>query len=440
MQPKLEKHPRYRVKNNGTMLVQFRFNNYKCFKNETVFNVVASNYYREKMENLIQVPQYALLRTAAVYGANASGKTKLFQAFNFMREVVLTSADKQSDNWQKSYAPFLLDTYSADQPSVFEVVFLMDDLQYRYGFELNGERIIAEWLFRKRSKEIKVLEFDGGPSVYYNEKYINPKIMKNLEDAKMFRSNSLIISSLSLWNDALSLNILNWFRRNNIISASLNTMAPRILNALELPKMKAKMIEFLRSADLGIFDVTPNEISIDELPNEIKRMLPEDAVNGPIVSGISISHKKYNEQHIPAGYAKLSLEKDESYGTYRFLSLAGPIINALETGSILWIDEIDNGLHYDLVRALVALFQDEKINIRNAQLIINTHNISLIDEADLFRRDQIFIVKKDRYGEATLIPISDFSIRETAKVGKLYREGRFGGVPYLEKLGTNINQ
>ena len=122
------------------------------------------------------------------------------------------------------------------------------------------------------------------------------------------------------------------------------------------------------------------------------------------------------------------------------MSLAGPIINALETGSILWIDEIDNGLHYDLVRALVALFQDEKINIRNAQLIINTHNISLIDEADLFRRDQIFIVKKDRYGEATLIPVSDFSIRETAKVGKLYREGRFGGVPYLEKLGTNINQ
>lgn len=422
------------------MLVQFRFNNYKCFKDETVFNVVASNYYREKMENLIQVPQYALLRTAAVYGANASGKTKLFQAFNFMREVVLTSADTQSNNWQKSYAPFLLDTYSADQPSVFEVVFLMDDIQYRYGFELNGERIIAEWLFRKRSKEIKVLEFDGGPSVYYNEKYINRKIINNLEDAKMFRANSLIISSLSLWNDALSLNILNWFRRNNIISASLNTMAPRILTALELPIMKAKMIEFLRSADLGIFDVTPNEISIEDLPDEIKRMLPEDAINGPIVSGISISHKRYDKQHLPAGYVKLSLEKDESYGTYRFLSLAGPIINALETGSVLWIDEIDNGLHYDLVRALVSLFQDEKINVHNAQLIINTHNISLIDDADLFRRDQIFIVKKNRYGEATLIPVSDFSLRESAKVGKLYREGRFGGVPYLEKLGININK
>jgi AAA15 family ATPase/GTPase len=392
------------------------------------------------MENLIQVPQYALLRTAAVYGANASGKTKLFQAFNFMREVVLTSADAQSNNWQKSYAPFLLDTYSADQPSVFEVVFLMDDIQYRYGFELNGERIIAEWLFRKRSKEIKVLEFDGGPSVYYNEKYINRKIINNLEDAKMFRANSLIISSLSLWNDALSLNILNWFRRNNIISASLNTMAPRILTALELPKMKAKMIEFLRSADLGIFDVTPNEISIEDLPDEIKRMLPEDAINGPIVSGISISHKRYDKQHLPAGYVKLSLEKDESYGTYRFLSLAGPIINALETGSVLWIDEIDNGLHYDLVRALVSLFQDEKINVHNAQLIINTHNISLIDDADLFRRDQIFIVKKNRYGEANLIPVSDFSLRESAKVGKLYREGRFGGVPYLEKLGININK
>lgn len=422
------------------MLVQFKFNNYKCFKTETVFNVVASKYYREKMENLIQVPQYALLKTAAIYGANASGKTKLFQAFHFMRDVVLTSADTQSNNWQKNYNPFLLDTYSADQPSAFEVVFLMDGIQYRYGFELNSERITAEWLFRKRSKEIKVLEFDGGESIYYNEKYINPKIMKNLEEANMFRVNSLIISSLSIWNDTLSLNILQWFRKNNIISASLNTMAPSILTALEFPKMKAKMIDFLRSADLGIFDVTPNEIATEDLPDEIKRMLPEDAVNGRIVSGISISHKKYNKQHLPTGYAKLSLEKDESYGTYHFLSLAAPIINALETGSVLWIDEIDNGLHYDLVKSLVSLFQDKNTNIYNAQLIINTHNISLIDEADLFRRDQIFIVKKDRYGEASLIPVSDYSLRETAKVGKLYREGRFGGVPYLEKLGININK
>lgn len=401
------------------MLVQFRFNNYKCFKDETVFNVVASKYYRDKMENLIQVPQYALLRTAAVYGANASGKTKLFQAFNFMREVVLTSADKQSNNWQRSYSPFLLDTYSAEQPSVFEVVFLMDGIQYRYGFELNEERILAEWLFRKRSKEVKVLEYNGGTSIYYNEHYINPKIMKNLEEAKMFRVNSLIISSLSMWNDQLSLDILNWFKQNNIISASLNTMAPRILSAIDHPKMKTKLMDFLRSADLGIYDVTSNELSETEL---------------------NISHRKYDERHLPSGFAKLSLEKDESFGTYRFLSLAEPIINALEKGSVLWIDEIDNGLHYDLVRALISLFQNEQVNIHNAQLIINTHNISLIDEADLFRRDQIYIVDKNRYGEATLTPVSDFSVRETAKVGKLYREGRFGGVPYLDKLGQNINK
>lgn len=401
------------------MLVQFRFNNYKCFKDETIFNVVASKYYRDKMENLIQVPQYALLRTAAVYGANASGKTKLFQAFNFMREVVLTSADKLSNNWQKSYSPFLLDTYSAEQPSVFEVVFLLDNIQYRYGFELNGERILTEWLFRKRSKEVKVLEYDGGTSIYYNEHYINPKIMKNLEEAKMFRVNSLILSSLSMWNDTLSLDVINWFKQNNIISASLNTMAPRILSAIDQPKMKTKLMDFLRSADLGIYDVTSNEISETEL---------------------NISHRRYDEQHLPSGFAKLSLEKDESFGTYRFLSLAEPIINALETGSVLWIDEIDNGLHYDLVRSLISLFQTETVNIHNAQLIINTHNISLIDEADLFRRDQIYIVDKNRYGEATLTPVSDFSVRETAKVGKLYREGRFGGVPYLDKLGQNINK
>ena len=101
---------------------------------------------------------------------------------------------------------------------------------------------------------------------------------------------------------------------------------------------------------------------------------------------------------------------------------------------------MDNGLHYDLVKALISLFQSKDINIYNAQLIINTHNISLIDEADLFRRDQIFIAEKNRYGEASITPISEYRLRETSKIGKLYREGRFGGVPYLDKLGRNINK
>lgn len=422
------------------MLVQFKFNNYKCFKGETIFNIVSSKYYKDKLENLIQTPHYALLRTAAVYGANASGKTKLFQAFYFMREVVLTSADNQSNTWQKDYSPFLLDTTSETASSTFEVVFLKDDIQYRYGFELNSNRILAEWLFRKKGKEIRILEFDGHDT-YYNEHYINTKIFNNLSSAKMFRENSLIISALSMWNDELSKSILDWFKHNNIISTSLKTMTPNIRTALNSPAMKSKIIDFLRSADLGISDVTPNEVPLEEiLTGDFKEMMPDDAIGRHINVGINVVHRKYDDQHLPTGYVKFRLESDESYGTYRFFSLAEPIINALETGSMLWIDEIDNGLHYDLVKALVALFQSEEINIHNAQLIINTHNISLIDDADLFRRDQVFIIEKNRYGEAFLTSVSDYSLRETAKVGKMYREGRFGGVPYLEDLGRNINK
>lgn len=422
------------------MLVQFKFNNYKCFKGETVFNVVASKYFKDKLENLIQAPQYALLRTAAVYGANASGKTKLFQAFYFMRNVVLSSADNQSNTWQKDYSPFLLDTTSEAASSSFEVVFLKDGIQYRYGFELNKNRILTEWLFRKKGKEIRILEFDGHDT-YYNEHYINTKIFNNLSSAKMFRENSLIISALSMWNDELSKSILDWFKHNSVISTSLNTMTPNIRTTLNSPAMKTKIIDFLRSADLGISDVTPNEVPLEEiLTGEFKEMMPDDAIGRHINVGINVVHRKYDDQHLPAGYVKFRLESDESYGTYRFFSLAEPIINALETGSVLWIDEIDNGLHYDLVKALVALFQSEEINIHNAQLIINTHNISLIDDANLFRRDQVFIIEKNRYGEAFLTSVSDFSLRETAKVGKMYREGRFGGVPYLEDLGRNINK
>lgn len=422
------------------MLVQFKFNNYKCFKDETVFNVVASKYYKDKSENLIQTPQYSLLRTAAVYGANASGKTKLFQAFYFMREVVLTSADNQTNTWQKNYSPFLLDNNSENASSTFEVVFLKDGIQYRYGFELNNNHILAEWLFRKKSKEIRILEFDGHDT-YYNEHYINTKIFSNLSSAKMFRENSLIISALSMWNDELSKNILDWFKHNSVISTSLNTMTPNLRTALNSPTMKTKIIDFLRSADLGISDVTPNEVPLEEiLTSEMREMMPNDAIGKFINLGFNVVHRKYDDQHLPIGYVKFRLESDESYGTYRFFSLAEPIINALETGSVLWIDEIDNGLHYDLVKALVALFQSDETNIHDAQLIINTHNISLIDDAVLFRRDQVFIIEKNRYGEAFLIPVSDFSLRESAKVGKLYREGRFGGVPYLEDLGRNLNK
>ena len=167
------------------MLVQFKFNNFKCFKDEALLNLVASNYFKEESNNIVSTPFYSVVKTAAIYGANASGKTKLFLAFDFMRSVVLHSANNVNNNiWQNKYDTFRLSTESREASSSFEVVFIIDNVQYRYGFELDKNEIYTEWLFRKKSKEIKVfyqlsvLTNFGGHCFLYNKqigrKYFHP--------------------------------------------------------------------------------------------------------------------------------------------------------------------------------------------------------------------------------------------------------------------------
>ena len=158
------------------MLVQFKFNNFKCFKDETLLNLVASNYFKEESDNLISTPFYSVVKTVAVYGANASGKTKLFLAFDFMRDVILHSANNVNSNiWQQKYDPFRLNIQSREASSSFETVFIIDGIQYRYGFELDKTQIHTEWLFRKKTKEINVFYRDE-EGIEYNSVYVNKKI------------------------------------------------------------------------------------------------------------------------------------------------------------------------------------------------------------------------------------------------------------------------
>jgi hypothetical protein len=199
----------------------------------------------------------------------------------------------------------------------------------------------------------------------------------------------------------------------------------------------------LKGADIGIEDIEPNEISVDNIPDEIKRMLPKEALGGKFYNGIKTIHKVYDKNQLPAGTIALTLENDESYGTAKIFALSAPIIDTLEGGKILWIDEIDNGLHYQLLVALIKLFHSPKTNPHNAQLIINTHNVGLLNEEELFRRDQIYITSKNRYGESSIKPITDYSgvdkIRKSSKIGNMYLAGRLGGTPNLNDFEDSIS-
>ena len=226
------------------MLVQFKFNNFKCFKDEVTLNLVASNYFKDEPTNIYPAENYSIVNSLAIYGANASGKTKLFQAFNFMRGIVLHSADNKNNRlWQKDYDPFRLNVDTLEGTSSFEVVFLMDSIQYRYGFELDKDSVIAEWLFRKKTKEVKVVYRDA-EGVEYNKIYINRKIADNLKDAGMIRNDALFISILSVWNDPLSSSITQWFGNSNVLSASMNNYLGYSLRQLDSP-MKKQMLSML---------------------------------------------------------------------------------------------------------------------------------------------------------------------------------------------------
>lgn len=421
------------------MLVQFKFNNFKCFKDEVTLNLVASNYFKDEPTNIYPAGNYSIVNSLAIYGPNASGKTKLFQAFNFMREIVLNSANNKNNRvWQNDYEPFRLNKDSIGESSSFEVIFLIDGIQYRYGFEVDKKIVIAEWLFRKKTKEVKVFYRDDD-GIEYNKIYINHKVAGNLKDAGMIRNDALFLSILSLWNDSFSSLITKWFYDANVLSASINNYMGYSLRQLDGP-MKKQMLSMLNGADIGIDDMNPNEVDFESIPDEIKKMMPKEAFEGKIYNGVKTTHKVYNSDGLVVGTTDMTMENDESYGTTKLFALSAPIIDTLRNGKILWVDEIDHGLHYDLLVAIIGLFHSPETNPRNAQLIINTHNSGLLDVPNLFRRDQIYIASKNRYGESTLKPITNYgsAIRKSAKLGTLYRDGKFGGVPYLGDFDNSV--
>ena len=314
----------------------------------------------------------------------------------------------------------------------------MDSIQYRYGFELDKDSVIAEWLFRKKTKEVKVVYRDA-EGVEYNKIYINRKIADNLKDAGMIRNDALFISILSVWNDSLSSSITQWFGNSNVLSASMNNYLGYSLRQLDSP-MKRLMLSMLNGADLGIEDMIPNEVDFESIPDEIKKMMPKEAFEGKIYNGVKTIHKVYDSNGLVVGTTELTMENDESYGTTKLFALSAPIIDTLKNGKILWVDEIDHGLHYDLLVAIIRLFHSPEKNPHNAQLIINTHNSGLLDAPNLFRRDQIYITSKNRYGESSLKPITDYgsTLRKSSKLGYLYRDGKLGGVPYLGDFDSSV--
>lgn len=404
------------------MLLQFSIKNYRTFKDKATLSLIASNYDKDtrEYENIETNINFGLriLKSAVVYGANSSGKSKLLDAFSFMRYFVINSSKESQKGEVIKIEPFRLDNSSINEPTEFEVIFIHNKVLFRYGFEVTKEKIISEWLFYKpKTKEIELFYREGNEYKIHNRNFSKGD---TLVKEGLVRDNALLISVAAQFNEKSAIDVLEWFEKNRVISGLYDAeYRNNTVNKLSNKSNKNTVLKFLKAADIGIEDLeilTVNSGQFKESP----------------FSTVLIIKNTY-EENIKSGTTPFFLSIDESEGTRKYFYILGPVIDALAEGGIVVVDELDSKLHPNLVCKIVSLFNSKEFNKKCAQLIFNTHDTNLLSSG-LFRRDQIWFTNKNKYGEAELYSLADFKsdeVRKTEPFEDNYINGKYGAVPFL---------
>lgn len=423
------------------MLVEFKVNNFRSIKDTATFSMLTSS---KDEGNSFEFRNYNLLRSSIIYGANASGKSNLLKAMAFMSRLVLNRYKIIQSTDQLPHDPFRLSTETENDSSTFEIVFFIDEIKYRYGFEIDSKVVYSEWLYAdEKGKEAKLFFRDTEES-----NYVNPNKFKegydffNKKEEKIkIANNQLFIWKCDREDDAIiSKSILKWFSQFNLIDGMEHEgYIDYTMKQMKNDIFRNEMIALVKTADIGIEDISLEEEDlpdnlIDKLPfsDDMKQeMLQKGAFR---IKSLNTFHKKYDENNNEVGHAIFELENEESKGTRKFFKMSAPILNTLKKGKILMIDELDASLHPILTQHLIKLFHDKDINKKNAQLIFATHDTNLL-KPELFRRDQIWLTEKDQYGATTIYSLAQFkNVRKQEDFEKQYIQGKYGAIPYLGKF------
>lgn len=417
------------------MLLEFRVENYRSIRDPHVLSLVASADKRLADTHLamtgLKTPG-RVVRTAAVYGPNASGKSNLLQALGFMRALVAESATVIQLGQTFNVQPFRLDTKLSTQPTEFEVTFVEARVRYQYGFSLTPERIVDEWLLVYRAPKpqqwfSRRLNARTGKTTYeFSSHLTGPRKLWQ----ESTRPNALFLSTAVQLNSELLRPVFTWIVDKILHFAAGQSPMPDVTNEwLKDASGKRSVREFLSSADISISDILA-------VPRKgVRQQITFSPTGGPA----KVSREE-QEMFMPQfvhetkhGSAKFELH-EESLGTQRLYLLAGPVLDVLRNGRVLVVDELDSSLHTLLVRHLIGMFHSDKLNPHGAQLVFSTHDTSLLDQT-LFRRDQIWFTEKDRSQATRLYPLSDFSPRNKEALERGYLAGRYGAVPFFKDPG-----
>lgn len=400
------------------MLIEFSVGNFRSFHDRVTFSMVAANLSAKDKtldENNTFEPEGGprLLTSAAVYGANASGKSNLVRAIGFMRGFVLNSPQGTRPSGGIEVEPFRLSTASASQPSHFEIVFIAEGRRYRYGFEVTAERVEREWLLHvPRSREARLFE-RLGDAIQLGEGFREGK-----EIGGRTRPNALFLAVVAQFNGPIAQAITGWFR-DLVLAPGLEDAGLRSYTIAHFVDgaHREEIRNLIKRLDLGIDEVMVENVATPEREAYVVRTVHKFSGNG-------------GQRTIEEIF---DLDGQESEGTQRLFALAGPVASALKTGQVLVIDEFDARLHPLVTREMVGLFNSKTSNPHHAQLIFTTQDTNLLDNR-FFRRDQIWFTEKDRYGATHLYSLAEFKVRNDASFERDYVRGRYGAIPYLGEL------
>lgn len=404
------------------MLLEFSVCNFLSFKEMITFSLEAGSI-TELKDNVTKEGKYKVLRSAVIYGANSSGKSNFIKALDFMVTTIKNSSKINSTD-KLNVSPFLLNVETENQPSFFEILFVInngyDCKRYRYGFEIDNDKVHSEWLYILNEKSKK-------EDVYFVRNNDGIGVADIFEEAKGLesktRDNGLFISLADQFNSKTANAVMIKLSRTNILSGIEHETSINATNVLYSDdKHKSGIEDFIEKLDLGFNKFLVDDDASKTFRNRVKTLHSKFDAKGKVVSNVEF---KMNEQ--------------ESSGTNKIFDLSGYIVFTLKYGLTLVVDELDAKLHPILTQSIITLFNNPETNTKNAQLIFTTHDTNLLG-ANLFRRDQIWFTEKNNFEATDMYSLLEFkdedgnTIRKDRSFEKDYIRGRYGAIPYISNF------
>ena len=410
------------------MLIRFSFKNFKSFKNENCLDMEATSL-KEHEYNVAKTENGEYLKVSAIYGANASGKTNVLQAFDYMKKRILVSDDskKNSPIDEENIYSFMIN----NDPIALEVEILAKNNKiYKYGFEVLKDTIISEWLFEKRVNKFYAIFERENNNVSMKPNKISDLV--NIDERTLFLN---IYSKIDRNNEDFS-NVYDWFVNSMYLDLGNPNFERFINNRVSLKILsdenyKKELLKFIKTFDSGIEGIKTTPDSIEAVKNN----------NGII--DIEVIHRGEN------GELKALPFYLESNGTRKMFHLFDFFMDALKNGMVLFVDELDAKLHPLLTRYIINLFHNSDTNKGNGQLIYSTHDTVNLNK-ETFRRDEIWFAEKDKDGISEIYALSDYileddknagkKVRNDATYNKDYLTGRYGAIPVLEEFDIDYEK